>query len=202
MAATSPAQRRCSPQRSASAWSSRNSPMRRPSPSRRTSASVVGPPDVARSTGDEPERTPSQLDRLGSDIDPDRTVGSLRIGERQVVEIARALSGNARCLILDEPTAALSAGESTSSSRSSGGSGQPASPSSTSRIASTRCSRSPTEYRSCETALRCSKEPWPTTTGTPWWRRWSVVGWTRRSARKQRLGIGHRLGHPASQPCV
>ncbi len=52
------------------------------------------------------------LDRLGSDIDPDRTVGSLRIGERQVVEIARALSGNARCLILDEPTAALSAGES------------------------------------------------------------------------------------------
>ena len=52
------------------------------------------------------------LDRLGSDIDPDRAVGSLRIGERQVVEIARALSGNARCLILDEPTAALSAGES------------------------------------------------------------------------------------------
>ena len=43
---------------------------------------------------------------------PTERVGSLRIGERQVVEIARALSGNARCLILDEPTAALSAGES------------------------------------------------------------------------------------------
>ena len=54
----------------------------------------------------------ARSDRLGSDIDPDRPVGSLRIGERQVVEIARALSGNARCLILDEPTAALSAGES------------------------------------------------------------------------------------------
>ena len=58
------------------------------------------------------ENAVAALDRLGSDIDPDRTVGSLRIGERQVVEIARALSGNARCLILDEPTAALSAGES------------------------------------------------------------------------------------------
>jgi ribose transport system ATP-binding protein len=58
------------------------------------------------------ENAVAALERLGSDIDPDRTVGSLRIGERQVVEIARALSGNARCLILDEPTAALSAGES------------------------------------------------------------------------------------------
>ena len=87
--------------------------MRRPSRSPRTSVSVVGRSDVAGSTGERRARRPSaRSDRLGSDIDPDRAVGSLRIGERQVVEIARALSGNARCLILDEPTAALSAGES------------------------------------------------------------------------------------------
>ncbi len=48
------------------------------------------------------------LDQLGVDIDPGRTVGSLRVGERQIVEIARSLSGSARLLILDEPTAALS----------------------------------------------------------------------------------------------
>jgi len=48
------------------------------------------------------------LDQLGVDIDPDATVGSLRVGERQIVEIARSLSGSARLLILDEPTAALS----------------------------------------------------------------------------------------------
>src|SRR5207248_2852931 len=51
------------------------------------------------------------LSELEVDIDPDRPVDSLRIGERQVVEIARAHSDEARCLILDEPTAALSAQE-------------------------------------------------------------------------------------------
>ena len=48
------------------------------------------------------------LSQLEVDIDPDATVGSLRVGERQIVEIARSLSGSARLLILDEPTAALS----------------------------------------------------------------------------------------------
>jgi ribose transport system ATP-binding protein len=51
------------------------------------------------------------LGELDVDIDPGRPVDTLRIGERQVVEIARALSDEARCLILDEPTAALSAQE-------------------------------------------------------------------------------------------
>jgi ribose transport system ATP-binding protein len=48
------------------------------------------------------------LDQLGVDLDIDRQVGTLRVGERQMVEIARSLSGSARLLILDEPTAALS----------------------------------------------------------------------------------------------
>jgi ribose transport system ATP-binding protein len=57
------------------------------------------------------ERAVRALDQLGVDIDPDAPVETLRIGERQAVEIARAISDNARCLVLDEPTAALSAQE-------------------------------------------------------------------------------------------
>src|ERR687893_49016 len=51
------------------------------------------------------------LEQLDVPLDIDRPVSTLRIGERQIVEIARALSDEARCLILDEPTAALSAQE-------------------------------------------------------------------------------------------
>jgi len=57
------------------------------------------------------ERAKSALAMLGIDIDPTRLVGTLRIGERQLVEIARAISDNAKVLILDEPTAALSSAE-------------------------------------------------------------------------------------------
>jgi ribose transport system ATP-binding protein len=54
------------------------------------------------------ERAKAILDQLEVDIDPNATVGTLRVGERQIVEIARSLSASARLLILDEPTAALS----------------------------------------------------------------------------------------------
>jgi ribose transport system ATP-binding protein len=51
------------------------------------------------------------LRRLGIDIDAQSRVAELRIGEQQLVEIAKALSLDARILIMDEPTSALSASE-------------------------------------------------------------------------------------------
>ncbi len=51
------------------------------------------------------------LDRLGIELDPEARVGSLRVGEQQLVEIAKALSSEARILIMDEPTSALSPAE-------------------------------------------------------------------------------------------
>src|ERR1700753_2292140 len=52
------------------------------------------------------------LERLRADFTPQTVVAHLSMAQRQLVEIARALHGRAKILIMDEPTTALSAGES------------------------------------------------------------------------------------------
>lgn len=52
------------------------------------------------------------LQRLGARFTPATRVGSLSVAERQLVEIARAVHAQARILVMDEPTAALSSHES------------------------------------------------------------------------------------------
>ena len=49
--------------------------------------------------------------RLGVPLDPDRICRGLSIADQQIVEIAKALSLDARIIVMDEPTAALSAVE-------------------------------------------------------------------------------------------
>ena len=51
------------------------------------------------------------LDELGIDIDPKKTVGELPVSKQQMIEIAKALSVNAKVLIMDEPTSALTSKE-------------------------------------------------------------------------------------------
>ena len=48
------------------------------------------------------------MERLGVRIDPDRPAEGLSIADQQIIEIAKAISLDARVLIMDEPTAALS----------------------------------------------------------------------------------------------
>lgn len=53
------------------------------------------------------QQTAELLQRLDIHLDPRQKVGELTVAEQQMVEIAKALSFNAKVLIMDEPTSAL-----------------------------------------------------------------------------------------------
>ena len=53
-------------------------------------------------------RTRAILEELQADVSPDTRVGSLGVGQRQMVEVAKALRAEAWLVVMDEPTSALS----------------------------------------------------------------------------------------------
>ena len=55
--------------------------------------------------------TAEAMARMEQRIPPRALVGDLPLGQQQIVEIAKAITRNARVLIMDEPTSALSAAE-------------------------------------------------------------------------------------------
>ncbi len=57
------------------------------------------------------EETRRVLSQFNMDIDPEMIVGDLPVSKQQMVEIAKALSMNAKILIMDEPTSALTSKE-------------------------------------------------------------------------------------------
>lgn len=57
------------------------------------------------------EDTAVVAERLGLDLDPAARVGTLSVARRQMVEIAKALSRDARLIVLDEPSAVLADAE-------------------------------------------------------------------------------------------
>ena len=60
---------------------------------------------------EEREKALKLFARIGVEIDPEKLCGELSVAEQQVVEIAKALSRNARVILMDEPTAALTSRE-------------------------------------------------------------------------------------------
>ncbi len=60
---------------------------------------------------EEDRQTRELLEEMQLPIEPDTMVADLRVGQQQIIEIARALSVNSRILIMDEPTSALAASE-------------------------------------------------------------------------------------------
>ena len=61
--------------------------------------------------GEMRRRVEGLMERLGVPLDPNRPARGLSIADQQIVEIAKALSFEARVIVMDEPTAALSGAE-------------------------------------------------------------------------------------------
>ncbi len=61
--------------------------------------------------GSEKQRARELLERVRLDIDPGRRVSTLSVADQQRVEIAKALAVDAKLMIMDEPTATLTAAE-------------------------------------------------------------------------------------------
>ena len=55
--------------------------------------------------------TKAVFERLKIDVDPQTIIGNLSVSKRQMVEIAKAVSYNAKILVLDEPTSSLTEDE-------------------------------------------------------------------------------------------
>ncbi|MGL4570746.1 MAG: sugar ABC transporter ATP-binding protein [Clostridium sp.] len=53
------------------------------------------------------ERSKMFLEQIGCDVNPNELAGNLNVGEKQMIEIAKALTKNAAVIIMDEPTTAL-----------------------------------------------------------------------------------------------
>jgi ABC-type branched-subunit amino acid transport system ATPase component len=143
---------------------------------------------------------------VGLDVDPDRKVKELGIGQQQMVEIAKALAKNAEILVLDEPTAALTEADAQRLLRFLSGLRAKGVSSIYISHRLERSSRSPTASRSCATGARWPRRrprssP-PTVSSRSWWAgrsrtctrgpraararrcsRWSAGRWRTRSTR-------------------
>jgi ABC-type sugar transport system ATPase subunit len=68
---------------------------------------TLGRPEERASRGDRRRFAREALALLGAQLEVDRPVSTLSFGQRQIVDLARALSTNLQVLFLDEPTGAL-----------------------------------------------------------------------------------------------
>jgi putative xylitol transport system ATP-binding protein len=101
------------------------------------------------------------LGRLGFDIPPDRVMMDLTVAQLQLVEIAKALSHDARVIIMDEPTSALGEHEADQLFAAVARLKAEGRGSSTSRTACPRSFESRTASRCSATGRTSDRAPWP-----------------------------------------